>query len=88
MVSVDRGGLVRRAAPSISIRDGVKVTHQFLFVISNRSRLQEPPRAGAAKRPRRGLAGEGLGAEASPRHEGGHCEIDQVGHDRCLLATA
>src|SRR6266536_1186608 len=49
--------------------------------------LVEPLRAGAARR-RAGSAGEGLGAEAAPRHEGGHGEIDQVDHDRYRLATA
>jgi hypothetical protein len=32
-------------------------------------------------------AGEGLGAEAAPRHEGGQGEIDQVAHDRHRLTT-
>jgi hypothetical protein len=34
------------------------------------------------------LPGEGPWAEAAPGYEGGHSEIDQVGNDRCPLATA
>src|SRR6266511_5495073 len=75
-----------------AIRDGLKVTHWFLLVISNRSRLHGPAvglaAPGRAARRRVGSAGEGLGAEAAPRHEGGHGEIDQVDHARYRLATA
>ena len=47
-----------------------------------------PASASPAKGGSLGLPGERSWAEAAPRHEGGHGEIDQVGDDRCPLATA
>jgi hypothetical protein len=49
--------------------------------------LIEPLRGRAARRSA-GSAGEGLGAEAAPCHDGGEGELNQVAHDRYLLATA
>jgi hypothetical protein len=68
--------------------------HASVFPLSYRTGhgcmdlLLVEPHPGRAARRRAGSAGEGLGAEAAPRHESGHGEIDQVAHDRYLLATA